>query len=81
MLILGCCVEDYSWSHGRVHIEIIKDLPMARCVDPREVKRGLDFLSILTDALQKSNSLALTFFFVIDLKLLGFLFTYTGDSW
>jgi len=45
---------------------------MARCVDPREVKWGLNLLSILTDALQKRNSLALAFLFVIDLKMLGF---------
>ncbi len=43
---------------------------MASRVNPREVKRWLYFLGILADALQKSNSLAMAFLFVVDLRII-----------
>lgn len=67
VLVLPGGIEDHSWGHRGVDIEVVKDFPVACGVDPCEVKCRPCFFSVLANRLQERHSLAMAFLLVVNL--------------
>lgn len=67
VLVLTRGIENHSRGHRWVHIEVVKDLPVACGIDPREVQCRPCLFSILANGLQECYTLAMAFLLVINL--------------
>jgi len=68
MLVLTSRVEDNRRNHRWVHIEVVKNLPVASGIDPSEMQSTLSPLCLVTNALNHHHPLLLLLFFVINLN-------------